>query len=156
MASFSSTYTNKIDGKGRVSVPAAFRAALGEEADKGLFLYPSPSFPNAIEGLGRAVFDRSAERENGAAAGEGLAELFEDSEDGVAEYLNELGHTLLLDAEGRVVLPPGLAGPAGISEAAVFVGRGKRFQVWAPEPYARRREQLLEQFRDRFGRRAGP
>ena len=48
---FLSTYTNKIDAKGRVSVPSSFRGVLEESGFKGLICYPSPIL-NSIEGCG--------------------------------------------------------------------------------------------------------
>jgi len=51
VAVFLSTFANKIDRKGRVSVPAPFRAVLDRQASTGIILYPSFKHP-CIEGSG--------------------------------------------------------------------------------------------------------
>ncbi|HNB26566.1 MAG TPA: division/cell wall cluster transcriptional repressor MraZ, partial [Alphaproteobacteria bacterium] len=45
MAVFIDTFVNKIDRKGRVSVPATFRAALAAQAFQGIVAFPSFKFP---------------------------------------------------------------------------------------------------------------
>ena len=51
MAVFLSTFANKVDRKGRVSVPASFRSVLERQASSGLILYPSFKHP-CIDGCG--------------------------------------------------------------------------------------------------------
>src|SRR6202012_5346523 len=54
LALFSSTYFNKIDRKGRVSVPAAFRAALTGQTFAGIVVFPSPK----LQALDAGGYDR--------------------------------------------------------------------------------------------------
>ena len=44
---FLSTYVNKVDRKGRVSVPATFRASLAAETQRfpGVIVFPSYKYP---------------------------------------------------------------------------------------------------------------
>ena len=49
MALFLSTYINRIDKKGRVSVPSSFRSVLEQNGLKGMICYPSPTL-KSIEG----------------------------------------------------------------------------------------------------------
>src|SRR3546814_19523666 len=51
VAVFLSTFANKVDRKGRISVPATFRAALEQEKSAGVILYPSFKHP-CLEGCG--------------------------------------------------------------------------------------------------------
>jgi len=46
-----------------------------------------------------------------------------------------LANELPFDGEGRIILPARLAEQAGITDCATFVGRGTRFQIWAPDRY---------------------
>tara|TARA_B110000858_G_scaffold40726_1_gene46403 strand:- start:60 stop:296 length:237 start_codon:yes stop_codon:yes gene_type:complete len=48
---FLSTFINKIDAKGRVSVPSSFRSVLEESGFKGMICYPSPVL-DSVEGCG--------------------------------------------------------------------------------------------------------
>ena len=50
MALFLSRFDNKVDRKGRVSVPASFRADLTSDAFAGVVAFPSPGNPGAIDG----------------------------------------------------------------------------------------------------------
>lgn len=51
---FLSTYQGKLDGKGRVSVPAPFRAVLEADLYPGLFVHPALDLP-ALECGGNAL-----------------------------------------------------------------------------------------------------
>ncbi len=132
VALFLSTYVNKVDRKGRVSVPAPFRAALAGQSFHGIVAFPS--FKNtAIECCG---YDRmeevSAQLETLGQFSdeyESLSTLFADAE--------QLG----FDGEGRIMLPESLCQFAGITENAAFVGSGPTFQIWEPAAHeAMRRE----------------
>ena len=49
MSLFLSTFTNKIDSKGRVSLPASFRTSLMQPSQEGFVLFKSYTHP-ALEG----------------------------------------------------------------------------------------------------------
>ncbi len=123
---FISTYVNKIDGKGRVSVPALFRQALGDEIKDGIIVYRSFN-RNALEGCAYSHLAELQER---------LDELGEYSD----EYENLVSifsdtRALQLDPEGRITIPPKLLEYAGIDDSVAFVGRGRSFQLWDPKAY---------------------
>jgi bifunctional DNA-binding transcriptional regulator/antitoxin component of YhaV-PrlF toxin-antitoxin module len=61
MALFLSTYTNKVDRKGRVSVPAPFRTALSDEAFQGIVLFRSNNHA-CLEGFGASAMDELSSR----------------------------------------------------------------------------------------------
>ena len=58
---FLSTFINKIDKKGRVSVPATFRAALSQEDFQGIVVFRSYT-QEALEGVGMSSMDVMADR----------------------------------------------------------------------------------------------
>lgn len=148
MASFLSTYDNKVDAKGRVSVPAAFRDALGDAVRLGLAAYPSP-FEPTIEAQGRALVDElnSKRREHLLSHGDFERVLIGDGSGDSMDLLMELAFPLSFDSEGRITLPAQLLEHAGIADRAVFVGRGLRFQIWSPENHRPRLESELERLR---------
>ena len=140
MAVFLSTYVNKIDRKGRVSVPAAFRATLIPISAKGIVAYPAVKLA-AIEasGLDRAEdLSRRIDR---------LPEL-SDERDALSAILGDL-RPLDFDGEGRIVLPTDLARHASLSNTAVFVGRGPTFQIWEPERFRQHQEEMRARIRER-------
>ncbi len=153
MAVFLSTFVNKVDRKGRVSVPATYRAVLGEQSFAGIVVFPSfrDSY-NAIEACGMDRMERLS------ASVDGL-NPFSDEHDDFATAIFGSAVQLPFDSEGRVMLPEHLREHAGIDTHAAFVGRGATFQIWRPEALevfqveARRR---AAQARDRLVLDRGP
>ena len=136
MALFLSTFTNKIDKKGRVSVPATFRAALGTEAFQGIVAYPS--FINeCIEACGMTRMEQIYESID-------AMDPFSEEREAFASAI--LGNSMQIpfDGDGRMVLPENLISTAGLTEKAVFVGKGKAFEVWGPEAFAEHSERMRE------------
>ena len=155
MTSFLSTFENKVDRKGRVSVPAPFRTALAGESFQGIIAYPSMADRAAIDAFGRSVLEELNRRRFDRTMQDGNFEAALLGGDSVVDTIMALAHELPFDSEGRIVLPASLAEPAGISDRATFVGRGSRFQIWAPEAYARHEKAAVEALRARVGRNGG-
>jgi len=142
MALFLSTFTNKIDKKGRVSVPAPFRNALSGQEFNGIIAYSSFINP-CVEACG---FDRIAKL---SASIESL-EPFSEERDAFATAILGGSVQISFDGEGRVMLPELLVVEAGIKEAALFVGKGETFEIWEPkafEEYAARARALAREKR---------
>jgi len=123
VAIFLSTYLNKVDRKGRVSVPAAFRAALAEASPAGIVAYRAVKLP-ALEAVGIDRIEEMSRRLDS------LPELSEERE-ALATLLADM-RQLAFDGEGRIVLPTTLIEYAGIKDLAAFVGRGAAFDIWEP------------------------
>ena len=141
MDRFVSTYINKIDAKGRVSVPASFRAVLERDGYAGgIYCYPSLDAP-ALD-----------------AGGQRLAENIDRLLDGLPDYSDERDElsvalygdvvTLTIDQDGRIVLPEALRAHAGISTHVAFVGLGQKFQLWEPARFEERRARAREKVQD--------
>jgi MraZ protein len=132
---FKGTYRHRIDPKGRLPVPAAFRRALGKEGavivtflDQCLAAYPPaewarletqlgalPAFSKQVKALTRLLLSRAADCE--------------------------------LDVQGRILLPPALRESAGLGRDAVVVGVLNRFEIWSPDSwdgFVRESERLLD------------
>lgn len=139
MDEFASRFDNKIDAKGRVSIPAPFRAVLAKEGADEIHCYPHLDHA-AVEAGGL----RLVEKIKGI-----LAELPADAplrETLEMVYFGEC-EKLKVDPDGRTVLPKRLRDHAGITEAVVFVGLGDKFQIWEPAAYERFREEARERAR---------
>jgi MraZ protein len=148
MDRFVSTFTNRIDAKSRVSIPASFRAVLERDrytgaAGTGLYCYPSLDAP-ALDAGG----ERLAQKIDGLLGG--LPD-YSDERDELAVALYGEAQFLAIDADGRIVLPKDLRTqigvPDGIAEIA-FVGLGDKFQLWAPERFAERRARARDKVRE--------
>ena len=121
---FLSTYENKIDKKGRVSVPASFRSYLSNLGYNGIICYPS--FNNqSIEAWPQ---DRVEKISNSI----DNLNPFEEKRDFFATSVLSESANLQFDSEGRISLTSKLLKHAKIKNNMVFVGQGKTFQIWEP------------------------
>ncbi len=140
MQMFMSTVMAKIDAKGRVSVPSAFRSVVtaqsGAANGQGIFLYPSFT-EQAIEGGGPNLMNNINEMIE-------RLDLFTEERDALAASLFADSHHLTFDADGRVTIPDLLRAHAGIETHMCFVGLGEKFQIWEPEAYAAYRAQARD------------
>lgn len=128
MSLFLSTYVNKVDRKGRVSVPASWRARLSAETFQGIIVYPSVHGLPCLEGMDMRAIENMAENMD-------QFDVFSTEQDDRANLIFAQSRELPFDPEGRVVLPADLLEQAGISTQAAFVGLAKRFQIWEPEAH---------------------
>ena len=121
---FLSTYENKLDKKGRVSVPASFRSHLSNLGYNGVICYPSFNI-NCIEAWPQ---DRIEKISNSI----DTLNPFEEKRDFFATSILSESINLQFDSEGRISLTPKLLKHAKIKNSMVFVGQGKTFQIWEP------------------------
>lgn len=151
MALFLGSYANKVDRKGRVSVPAQFRAALAGQLFAGIVAFPSFKEP-MIEAFSEGDMARLAE------SLEQLDQFSQERDDLATIFADSL--QLAFDGEGRIMLPQSLAEHAGIGDTALFVSAVDHFQIWSPETYARKKSGARERLQTRGAtlrvRPAGP
>ena len=121
---FLSTYENKLDKKGRVSVPASFRSYLSNLGYNGVVCYPSfnnqciESWPqDRIEKISNAIDSLNP---------------FDDKKEYFATSILSESINLQFDSEGRILLTSKLLKHAKIKNNMLFVGQGKTFQIWEP------------------------
>jgi MraZ protein len=140
MSQFLGTHLNRLDAKGRVSVPAPFRNALkSSEGTVGLILRPSHKHA-CIEGWPLPVF-------NALSAPLERMDVFSDGYDDMATALYADAYPIEPDKEGRVLLPDSLVAHAGLGETVEFVGHGRTFQIWEPAAAAEHRKAARERAR---------
>jgi MraZ protein len=130
MALFLSSHQNRIDKKGRVSVPASFRAELAQEPFQGVVLFKSSAHP-CLEGFPWSYMKEISERLDNF-------NLFSEEQDDLATAIFGSAVQLPLDGDGRIILPADLITFGGLEEKASFVGMGTKFQIWNPELFDKR------------------
>jgi MraZ protein len=124
---FLSSYENKIDKKGRVSVPATFRAYLNSAGYNGFITYPS---------FNHAALDAcSQERIEKLSNTIDTLNPFEEKRDYFATSVLSESENLQFDTEGRVSISEKLLNHAKIKNYVLFVGLGKTFQIWDPKNF---------------------
>ena len=121
---FLSNYENKLDKKGRVSVPATFRSYLNSMGYNGFISYPSFNH-SALEACSQ---DRIEKLSNTIDS----LNPFEEKRDYFATSILSESINLQFDSEGRISLTPKLLKHAKIKYSMIFVGQGKTFQIWEP------------------------
>lgn len=135
---FIGTFENKIDRKGRVSVPAQFRRRLEGQSFHGIVAFPSHTEP-CIEACGMDHFERLTEQmlQN--------YDQFSPQLGALLKRFHGLAAELPFDTDGRIILPPKLLEHAKITEQVSFVGNGPRFQIWEPATADKQMESALQQ-----------
>ena len=121
---FLSTYENKLDKKGRVSVPSSFRSYLSSLGYNGIICYPSFNH-QSIEAWPQERIEKISSAID-------ILNPFEDKRDFFATSILSESISLQFDSEGRISLTPKLLKHAKIRNSMVFVGQGKTFQIWEP------------------------
>src|SRR5439155_13713396 len=114
MDRFVSHYTLRLDAKGRVSIPASYRAVLARDGFEGLYCYPALDRP-ALDAGGNALLREMEKLMAGFSAYSDEREQFSLALFGTSEVLK-------LEAEGRVILSEPLKFHAGIYDKVSFVG----------------------------------
>ena len=126
---FLSSFENKIDKKGRVSVPATFRSHLNSMGYNGFISYPSFNH-SALEACSQ---DRIEKLSNTIDS----LNPFEEKRDFFATSILSESENLQFDTEGRVSLSDKLLNHAKIKNNVLFVGLGKTFQIWEPTTFGK-------------------
>jgi MraZ protein len=134
---FKGTYPFKIDPKGRLPVPAAFRRLLSEQGAMGVVVTLMDEClavyaPREWQRLEQQLLALPAFNKSARALTRHLASRAADCE---------------LDVQGRILLPPQLRQQAGLEREAIVVGVLDRFEVWAPatwDTFLRESERLLD------------
>jgi MraZ protein len=140
MALFLSTFAKKIDKKGRVSVPAQFRAAMQDESFGGIVVYPS-FVHSCVEACSMSRIKKLSDSIDNL-------DPFSEERDAFATAVLGGSSQLQFDSEGRVMLPLELLQQSGIEEDVIFVGKGQTFEIWEPKKFeaysAKAREVALQ------------
>ena len=124
---FLSSFENKIDKKGRVSVPATFRLYLNTMGYNGFISYPSFNH-SALEACSQDRIEKLSSTIDSL-------NPFEEKRDYFATSVLSESESHQFDTEGRVSISEKLLNHAKIKNNVLFVGLGKTFQIWEPKNF---------------------
>ena len=139
---FLSSFINKVDKKGRVSVPASFRMSLSQQEFPGIIAYSSFINP-CIEACSMGRIEMMSQTIDNL-------DPYSESRDAFATTILGGCMQLSFDGEGRIILPANLIEFANLHEQACFVGKGATFEIWSPkifEGYAAKARELAKKDR---------
>lgn len=135
MNRFLSNATNKVDAKGRVSVPAQFRNVLARLDVQELYAIQDFVFP-AITVGGPDLLDRYERQIDGE-------DPFSPDANDMSLLIHGGGIFVKLDGEGRLMMNEFMRDYTGITDQVTFVGRSDHFQLWDPVCYEEKRQEAL-------------
>ena len=125
---FLSTFENRIYKKGRLSVPASFRAVLERRRDP-LFLFKSLTEP-CLESCGAERIGQIVD------AIDNMDSL--SAEVATLQTMLSSAQEMKLDSEGRIMLSADFIAFAELEDMALYAGIGRSFQIWLPSRYRTR------------------
>ena len=120
---FTGEYRHAIDGKGRIAIPARFRAEL----ERGAFV--SRWIDGCLAIFPREAWDGLAARVAGLPVSDAGARTF-------SRFVFSGAFEFDLDRQGRVVVPAGLREFAALEDEAVVVGTRDHVELWQPNRWA--------------------
>ena len=120
---FTGTYENKVDAKGRVSVPAAFRALIQGSKSAELAIFPSLRF-DCLEAMSVDMLTALTRQMP-------KTSLLKKTRPTRFSQLLRSTQRFHIDDAGRITLPDSLIAKAGMDGKAVFTGDGYSFQIWS-------------------------
>ena len=124
---FLSSYENRLDKKGRVSVPSSFRSFLNSMKFNGFVTYPSFNY-SALEACSQDRIEKLSNTID-------TLNPFEEKRDFFATSVLSESEIFQFDTEGRVSISEKLLVHAKIKTNILFVGLGKTFQIWEPKNF---------------------
>ncbi|SDX18039.1 division/cell wall cluster transcriptional repressor MraZ [Allgaiera indica] len=143
---FVGRFEQKVDGKGRVSIPASFRRVI-ETSDPAWTPGARPTLNIAYGEDGRPYLEGYSV--------EGLSEMHDQIDQlppgsDAREVMEDLYYSCVqefaVDDDGRIVLSKDLRDRIGIDGEALFLAKGNRFEIWAPEVHKTRRASRTREF----------
>jgi MraZ protein len=132
---FIGEHTFKVDGKGRVSIPADFRREL-EEGDP---LASETGRPRMV-----IVYGHDAQKQlqvytyndyRALAAEIAALPRGSDKRKIMQSLILNKARPTEVDSDGRLVLPQALRDKIGLDGSAYFGGMGETFEIWKPEVF---------------------
>lgn len=134
---FMDTIINKVDAKGRVSLPSDYRAIV-KDLESEIVCYRSLSLP-CIEGCLEETLDKLATDI------EDSTDFFSETQDNLTNLIFGDAKRFTFDSTGRIMLSEKLLKHADITDTAVFVGKGRKFQIWNPKNWENEERRIREE-----------
>lgn len=138
---FFDTIINKVDNKGRVSFPAEYRM-LAKKFETDLVIFRSFT-RKCIEGCSEDMM------QNLAADILNSHDFFSEEQDELTDLVFGDSKRVSFDSTGRTVIPEKFLEHAGITEQAVFVGKGNKFQIWNLSDFECEQKRIRENIKNR-------
>ena len=121
---YSGTYERAADAKNRAAVPSGWL----EEGSVEFFVIPHPQEAYLMV-MPREEFHSTEQRIQNSSASP------QEKRQAIRQFFSA-AHKVSADKQGRILIPDTHAAAVGISGEIVFVGAGRRFEIWSKEAHA--------------------
>jgi MraZ protein len=138
---FRGRFEIKLDAKGRLSLPSAYRQILPEQNPQLIVTNSRFRGHSCLHVYTLASWEK-LERKIAK-----LSSLKAEVQAFSRFYLSG-GQLLEVDAQSRILIPQSLRRFAGLESQAVLVGLNEKFEVWSQNSWGSIYEQLTESFED--------
>ena len=132
---FIGTEYKTLDSKGRLVIPSKFRKATGIEEGEGFIVVSGPN-PYILL-FTKQDWERVYEKVSRSSAQEG--DVFD-----IRRTFFPSAEFLLLDKQGRLVLPPIMVAEAGLRQEIAVLGAGDHIEIWDRERWETYRKEKLK------------
>ncbi len=128
---FLGQYQLSLDEKGRLTIPVAFREALGEGA------FVSQGFDRNLMVMTASHFQKVYERINAMSITDPATRL-------LRRLILASAYQVEVDKAGRILLPQNLRQFLALNGEAMLVGQGEYFEIWTPAEWGRQMQTLQD------------
>lgn len=128
-------YQTKIDIKGRVALPAKFKRLLGNR------IIITAGYEQSLMVVAQKDWQGEIDRVTNQSSTLGLTRETD-------RFLLGSAYEVELDNQGRFIIPKYLRSYAGLAEAIIFVGVGKRAEVWSQSKWDKYSQYLNEKVKE--------
>lgn len=133
---FRGEFHQKVDSKGRVSIPALFRRVIeasdpdwSEGQRPNLVIVYGDHRRKFLECYTMEAIDEIDRQIDALPRGSKARRMLE-------RLMHGQSHPTQVDEDGRIVLPQKLRDKIDLTNEAFFIASGDRFQIWKPETHA--------------------
>ena len=127
MTNFIGEFKAKVDDRGRLVFPAAFKALCGDSVKQG-FVVKKSLFANCLEMYTYEAWEKESE-----AVRSRLNFFRRDDERFWRAYTSDRAMVVPDEKFGRISIPGELLASVGIEKEAVFCGRDFKIEIWPKE-----------------------
>lgn len=136
MVKFIGEYASKLDDKGRVVVPAAFKNLVAKQnnGEEVSFVIKKDIFANCLNMFTYEQWDQESEQVRSR-----LNLFRKEDSDWYREYTRDRALVTLDGKVGRIIIPKNLLTKIGVDKEIVFSGSDFKIEIWAKENFGKDR-----------------
>lgn len=129
MVKFIGEYCVKVDDKGRIIIPAPFKALFGKE-ERPVFVVKRDIYANCLQMLTFQEWEKESEEVR-----QRLNQYNREHAQFWREYMRGMAMVEPDEKIGRISIPKNLLFEIGVTKEVIFAGNNHKIEIWAKENY---------------------